>query len=539
MNMGIDAELVARQLGNDGVDHLVTDAERICGHEEKRIALMNEPFIVRLQAEGSIVMSEAQRIAAILEKAPPAGNLRRLRCRAIFYWLVAILLAVSGFFGTLLSLAPFRLGWMGWLIAAGMAVLTPFLVDYLLERPRMERVLTALTAVAATASLATVMLLALVRGELLGEQMRQSEASAIILDDAPQQAETPNTFYDRTTAWLRLALFLMAFAMEAGAGLVLHAAWRSAPDDSEDWVGFRRDRVRLLGRLAQITYEITMLRNEPAVFVAQFWRDFYRALLLKATDSAVKRMLGMFIVAILFTGIHVRAEDRVNLVVAIDLTRSVATAGPDGKSEYQKNVDGVGRLLAKIPAGSRITVIGITDHSFTQPYVLLSARVSDDPGYFGERLNATRSQLVRTWVRRAAHLDPGFRETDIFGALHLASQILSGHRDVSRNVLVIFSDMRQSTSCLDLESIKAMPSMSAVAHQCGESATLDKVQTYVVGVDGAGKPTEYWQSLKNFWQAFFQNARADLRTYTVLRDSAISRDLENDRNDADDPEPKP
>ncbi len=518
MSTGIDAELVARQLGNDGVDHLVTDAERICSYEEKRIAITNEPFIVRLQAEGSIVLSEAQRIAAILEKAPPAGNLRRLRGRAIFYWFVAILLAMSGFFGTLLSFAPFRLGWMGWFIAAGIAVLTPFLVDCLIERPGMERVLTALTAVAAAASLATVMLLALVRGELLGQEMRESEASAVILDDAPAQTETPNTFYDRTTAWLRLALFLMAFAMEAGAGLVLHAAWRSAPDDSEDWAGLRRDRVRLLGRLAQITCEITMLRNESAVFAAQFWRDFYRALLLKATDSAIKRMLSLFIVVFLVAATRAHAEDPLNLVVAIDLTRSVATAGPDGKSEYQKNVEGVGRLLAKSPAGSRITMIGITDHSFTQPYVLLEARVPDDPGYFGERLNAARSQLVRVWEHRAAHLNPGFRETDIFGALHLASQIFSGQRDASRNVLVIFSDMRQSTSCLDLESIKAIPSMRAVAHRCGEPANLDNVQTYVVGADGEGKPTDYWQSLKSFWHAFFQNARADLRNYTVLRE---------------------
>ena len=524
MTTGIDAELVARQLGNDGVDHLVTDAERICSQEEKRIALTNEAFIIRLQAEGSVVLSEANRIAAILEKAPPAGNLRRLRRRAIFYWLVAFLLAVSGFFGTQLSFAPFRLGWMGWLIATGMAVLTPFLVDYLLERPGMERALTALTAVAAAASLATVMLLALVRGELLGEQMRESEASAVILDDAPQQSETPNTFYDRTTGLLCLALFLMAFAMEAGAGLVLHAAWRSAPDDSEDWAGLRRDRVQLLGRLAQITYELTMLRNEPAIFAAQFWRDFYRALLLKATDSAMKRILGLFILALLCAGIHAQAEGRLNLVIAIDLTRSVATAGPDGKSEYQKNVEGVGRLLAKTPAGSRISVIGITDHSFVQPYILLSARVPDDPGYFGERLNAARSQLVRVWQHRAAHLDPGFQETDIFGALHLASQIFSGQRDARRNVLVIFSDMRQSTPCLDLESAKVAPPSSIGANRCGEPALLINVQTYVLGADGVGKPLRYWQNLRTFWEAYFQNARAVLRTYTVLRDSSILQD---------------
>ncbi len=346
-NPGIDVELVARQLGNDGVDHLITDAERICTHEQQRIALTNEPSIVRLQAEASVLVCEQESIAEILEKAPPAGDLRRLRRRAIYCWIVAVLLAVSGFFGTLMSFAPFRLGWVSWLIAAGMAVLTPLLVDHLLESPGMHRVLTALTAVTAAASLASLMLLALVRGDLLGEQMRESEASAVILDDAPSQTDTSNTFYDRTTGLLRLALFLMAFAMKTGAGLVLHAAWRSAPDDSQDWARLRRDRIELLGRLAQIAYEITMFRNEPKIYAALFWHNFRRALLLKATDSAIKRMLAVIIAVLMFAGIHSRAEDRLNLVIAIDLTRSVATAGPEGKSEYQKNVEAVGRLLAQ------------------------------------------------------------------------------------------------------------------------------------------------------------------------------------------------
>jgi hypothetical protein len=34
-----------------------------------------------------------------------------------------------------------------------------------------------------------------------------------------------------------------------------------------------------------------------------------------------------------------------------------------------------------------VTVIGITDHSFGKPDILLSARIPDDAGYFGERLD--------------------------------------------------------------------------------------------------------------------------------------------------------
>ena len=111
------------------------------------------------------------------------------------------------------------------------------------------------------------------------------------------------------------------------------------------------------------------------------------------------------------------------------------------------------------------------------------------------------------------------------GGLELASQLFAGERDAHRKVLVIFSDMRESTSCLDLEAAKVVPPFLSVTNRCGKTADLENVQTYVVGVDGAGKPTEYWQSLRNFWQAYFQNARADLRNYTVLREPPAALDM--------------
>lgn len=86
--------------------------------------------------------------------------------------------------------------------------------------------------------------------------------------------------------------------------------------------------------------------------------------------------------------------------------------------------------------------------------------------------------------------------------------------------------MRQNANCLDLEGAKVVPSFSSVMNRCGETAVLENVQTYVVGVDGAHKPTEYWKSLRTFWQAYFQSARADLRIYTVLRELPAALDVE-------------
>jgi hypothetical protein len=332
------------------------------------------------------------------------------------------------------------------------------------------------------------------------------------------QAETPNTFYDRTTELLCAALLLMAFATETGGGLVLHAAWRSMPNNSEDWAGLRRELVEVRGRLAAIAGEMTALRNAPEAFSERYWRDFYRALLLGATRSAMTKLLLVFLAALTLAAPHARAQDHLNLVVAIDSTRSVATVGPDGKSDFQKNVEGVSRVLAQIPAGTRLTVIGITDHSFAEPYILMRARVPDDPGYFGERLIAAHNQIVGAWIQKAAHLRPDFKQTDIFGALELASQLFAEHQGANREELVIFSDMRESVPGMDFDRMKSVPPYRAAVDTCGEPPHLNDVEVYVAGADGVGKSVAYWKSLNRFWGEVFQNAGARLENFAVLEE---------------------
>jgi hypothetical protein len=182
-------------------------------------------------------------------------------------------------------------------------------------------------------------------------------------------------------------------------------------------------------------------------------------------------------------------------------------------------MDGVTRLLSEAPAGSRITVIAITDRSFAQPYILLSAQIPGDIGYFGERLTAARSQLVREWTKRSNHLVAHFHQTDILGALQLAGQIFAQDLGVGQRALVIFSDMRQSSPDLNLEAPGIVSPFATMVRQCGVLPALQNIQVYVLGADGVGKSTAYWQSLRGFWNDYFRKAGADLRSYSVLRES--------------------
>ena len=521
-NPEIDSEVAGSQLGAGGVDNLVTNAERICAYEQQRIELVNRAPILGLQGEYNLMVAEERRIEERLRFAPPPGDLRRLRRRAIYSWCTTAVLTTAGFVFTLLTFAPFRLGWKSWLYSLGIAIVTPYLVEHLLNSKSMEKAIKPLTAMATIAGLASLMLFAVIRGDLLAQEIHQDAASVVVIDDAAPQPEPQNTFYDSTIVLLRIALLLMTFTMEVGAGLALREAWRSAPDGSENWKALRNELIAIRQRMSQILVQAIMLRNEPEIFVNRFWRDFYRALLSNAARHAMTKLLVLVLGISFLATARAHAEDRLNIVIAIDLTRSVAVSAPDGKADFQKNIDGVSRLLSQTPAGARITVIGITDHSFAPPYILLSAHVPDDAGYFGERMNAARNQLVQTWKARSSHLDPHFRQTDILGAVQLASEIFAQQSDKDHRTLVIFSDMRQSTPALNLELEQVVPLFSAIEKRCGVLPNLHNVEVLVLGADGVGKSSVYWQSLREFWKSYLRNSGAAVRSYSVLREPSAS-----------------
>jgi von Willebrand factor type A domain len=232
------------------------------------------------------------------------------------------------------------------------------------------------------------------------------------------------------------------------------------------------------------------------------------------------KLLGLMLVTFLLISGRSVAQAHA-LVIAVDLSQSIAVTGPDHKTEFQKNIDAVSKLLAQVPADSRATVIGITDKSFVQPDVVLSATISDDAGYFGERLNSARLQLVRVWKVRSGQLTPGFRQTDILGALMLASEIFNQQPSPKEKVLIVFSDMRQQTKELDLEMPSLAPSFNQIVTKGAkiEIANLGNVHLRALGVDGAGKSIPYWQSLRKFWTEYFRTSGARLESYTVMREA--------------------
>jgi len=276
--------------------------------------------------------------------------------------------------------------------------------------------------------------------------------------------------------------------------------------------------TELLGRKVTLAYEVTTLQNEPEIFVNRFWSNFYRTMLAHTVRSAITKLLLVAVAVCTFMPRLATAESQLNLVIAVDLSRSVAVRASGRPNEFQKNIDAVAKVLIQVPAGSHVTIIGITDQSFAQPDILLSATVPDDPGYFGERLIADRNELVREWKSRSQKLQPNFPRTDILGALLIASQVFTEELAARRKVLIIFSDMRNTTPELNLDSPEGVTQFSwALMKRRIPVADLRSIGVQVLGVDAASKSINYWSELRDSWAMYFTDAGADLRSYSVLR----------------------
>jgi hypothetical protein len=128
----------------------------------------------------------------------------------------------------------------------------------------------------------------------------------------------------------------------------------------------------------------------------------------------------------------------------------------------------------------------------------LYAAVSDDPGYFGERLGAAADHS--TMKGRGALRSTLVQEsTEVFGASLLASKIFSEGPSGDRRVLVLFPDMRNSTSVLNLERFQVLAQARVRALPYGIiQPNLHNVEEYSLGVDPANRSAMCWQELRQF-----------------------------------------
>ena len=521
MDLNFVERPLGEQLGTEGFDHFIARAEVLCECERQRIELANQPLITAKKAEGAAELEKYTELKARLYQARPPHEHRARRRKIIYCWTVTAVLVVAGFVLSQLTLEPFQLGLKSLFYCLGIAISVPYLVETMLDRLSNEKFFRVLVTVSSIIALISLMTLAVIRGQLLAKHTQEDSSAVVIDGEEPQQTNQGKTsFYDDTVPLLQIVMVLLAFSMEVGAGIALHEAERLNADlgDCYDELKLARDAVQ--AKLALLVQEIMALQSEPAVFVTKFWRDFHWAVLKRSIRNAAKvGLVGVLFFLYLSTP-ATNAQQHVELVVLIDLSRSVGASGPDDRSEFQKNIAAVSQVLRQVPAGAHVTVLGITDDSFAQPYFLLRATVAPETGYFGEKLASARQQLETAWKAKSRDLTPSFAGTDLFGAFLVAGQIFQEAGAGRRDVLVVFSDMWQETREFNFAKMREVCAPEAMEKVRTQKllANLRDAEVEVLGTDVPGRSKAEWACVRDFWMRYLVEAGAQLREYSVMRE---------------------
>ena len=266
------------------------------------------------------------------------------------------------------------------------------------------------------------------------------------------------------------------------------------------------DTAVMMEHIKQQTRELNVSRN--GIRRKQFRRKVGPLLILPLTLIAIA-----LVIFVLLRG-EARGEENIIL-----LDRSVSVAANDlaGKTtQFQENVKAIENIIRRhLSPGDSIKVLAVTERSFGTPQIFLNAQVSTDKGAFGEKLAIEKLQLLNGW--KNLKLEPTAKATDLFGAINLASILLSSYRG-NKN-LIIFSDMRHCTQEINLEKPQKINGEKTMARveEMGLIPSLDGVRVWCLGVHSAGKTAVYWLSLRDFWTRYFVRAKAKTYIFSIER----------------------
>lgn len=188
---------------------------------------------------------------------------------------------------------------------------------------------------------------------------------------------------------------------------------------------------------------------------------------------------------------------------------------------HDQDIEAAARVISRLTPGAHIDVFAITDQSFARPVSLLTGLIPTEPGplRFIDQIQISRNRLAAQLRTAAQSVKPDFQQSDVIGFLVLAGQIMRT-RD-GRHAVVVFSDMRNFTRELDIESPAVVPVATALQRvkQQNLIADLKDADVFVYGVHAGGKNIKYASSLEQFWRAYFIAAGAHLRVFSMFRDA--------------------
>jgi hypothetical protein len=197
------------------------------------------------------------------------------------------------------------------------------------------------------------------------------------------------------------------------------------------------------------------------------------------------------------------------VVIIKDLTSSTP-----GEQDSLNNAF-ISTLLSQASAGDEVYVTGITDASFSKPLVILHGALPEDRHPLKPKLLAAQQSMISEWKSKSRSSTRPYKASDVIGAVYHASLLLRGKS--AEKWIIILSDMRNSTKEFDIENVPEIDREKNLS-QLGAKGlipNLTGVNVAILGVHTTGKAVRplYYQSLENFWRAFFEKAHAEVVTY--------------------------
>jgi hypothetical protein len=520
MNKTFDAT-AGFHLANAGTDRSVGLAKHVCALEQERIRTANEPEIRRLQRVGETFERERQQLQLILAIGSKVAATQLVW--PVWQTAMAIVFVSAGFALTRMSFEPFDFSpELLWPCCIGLAFLCAYGTAEFLEKTNRKIIVLGLSIALFVSSIVGLATLASVRGDIFLHQLHTLTDSAASGGDGAQNNAL--TFYATAGPKMRLFLMLLSLSLELAAGLALHEARLSLKVRRLHPLPESRRLEIVEQEISRNEAQLTFLRNEPDTFAAEYQRNLYIGLINGATRHAKSYAnwpATLAVVALLGIGTVLRAQT-IDLWEGLDLSATSKAATYDGVPAHKQNIEAVARMLACLPPGSRITVAGISDQSFARPLILLTGEIPRNPGKLRDydQIVAARNRLSTSMQRISASIEPRYQSTDIFGFLIVAGMAFRSTPQM-RHMLVIHSDMRQSASPVDLEHVNRVAVKNALStvedHQL--LADLRGVEMFVYGVHAVDKDIQYWQSLRDFWAAYFEHSHATLREFSMMRDT--------------------
>jgi hypothetical protein len=483
-----DAAALGRSFGERSATEAIEWA-RTFGHWEKlRIQKTNAGEIAKRQARLELHCQRRDELTAFLQRRPPVDLVALGRKRQM-YLLLSTVFAVASIVFAHMAMAPLGLGWEAWVVGVAVGLMGMILCAKFIEawESHTSNFMRGLITVAFFLWLAAALVMGFMRAGVFGYQLTVALAGTGGASGADATSDLVNRFYRDAKSKLEVLLPLLAVAMELATGITLREFWNLALAPERGFEKAEKERLLLEPKMPEEVSVIRNLESQPENEEAKFMQGVLQGHLDGL--SKLKTLVCAGFVALLtvaWSGLPASAQD-FTVLIGLDLTRSVAARGYDGRSEYDRNVEGARVLVSHLPAGTRITAVAITDRSFSNPLLLFSGQAAREHGplQFLDQRVVSRIRFAEELRQRCQSLQPKFDQTDIVGFLFLAAQSLG---PVSgKKVVVIFSDMRESTKILDLErGVQTEPDeMLRDLMAKNLVPDLQGVDVYIYGVDAA------------------------------------------------------